>query len=274
MTKLFFWQNQDYLRGKLTSLLTKAQKSGLLDESSRVMIENILSMPQILVREIMIPRTQIIAVSAEDSPAEILQEIVNSGYSRIPVYRGSIDNIIGILNVKDLIGHCGKPLSIKDILSLLSRPYYIPETKNAYLLFAEMKNIKKHLAVVIDEYGGTSGLVTLEDLLEEIVGDINDEHDTADSDGMVHTTEGAIIIDGSTDIEKIEELLHIHLEKGRYETLGGMILNTIRRIPHNGEAFTIEGLDVVIESADDRSIKRVRIKNASDPRSHHPQKQE
>jgi CBS domain containing-hemolysin-like protein len=128
-------------------------------------------------------------------------------------------------------------------------------------LFYEFKNNKKHIAIVIDEYGGTSGLVTLEDLLEEIVGDIRDEHDeNTDSEEIIQTVEGAIIVDGRTEIEKIEEHLNINLERGRYETLSGLILNTIRRIPHLGENFQIEGMDITIENADERSIKKVKLK--------------
>ncbi len=262
---LFFWRKQEYIRQELLSILDKGQKSGLLDESSRIMIENILDFTKMMVREIMIPRTEIVAVSAEDSSQEILQEVVNSRFTRIPVYRGSIDNIVGILNVKDLIKYWSTQMTLSDIMASLTKPYYIPETKNVHLLFSELKNNKKHMAFVIDEYGGTSGLVTLEDLLEEIVGDIRDEHDeSADSEDIVATTEGAVVVDARTEIEKIEEHFNIELNRGRYETLGGLILSAIRRIPHNGEKFTIEGMDITIESADERSIKIIKIRKTDD----------
>ena len=152
-----------------------------------------------------------------------------------------------------------------DILSHLTKPYYIPETKSAHLLFYELKNNKKHIAIVIDEYGGTSGLITLEDLLEEIVGDIWDEHEeNTDSEDIIKTVEGAIIVNGRTEIEKIEEYLNINLERGRYETVSGLILNTIRRIPHQGENLRIEEMEITIESADERSIKKVKIKKIED----------
>lgn len=160
-------------------------------------------------------------------------------------------------------------MTTADVLSRLTKPYYIPETKNAHLLFYEFKNNKKHIAIVIDEYGGTSGLVTLEDLLEAIVGDIRDEHEnSADSEEIIRMTEGAIVVDGRTEIEKIEDHLKIELERGRYETISGLILNTIRRIPHQGEKFQIEGLDITIENADERSIKKVKIKKIDDGIGH------
>ncbi len=154
-----------------------------------------------------------------------------------------------------------KEITKENILTQLTKPYYIPETKNTHLLFYEFKENKKHIAIVIDEYGGTSGLVTLEDLLEEIVGEIREENEiNTDTDGILQLADGSFIVDGRTEIEKIEEYLNIHLEKGRYETLGGMILNASKRIPLVGETYQIRGLKITIENADERSIKKVRIR--------------
>ncbi|MEE9912560.1 MAG: hemolysin family protein [Deltaproteobacteria bacterium] len=261
ISDLLFWRKQEHIRREIYAILIKGQKSGVLDDASRKMIENIMDFTSILVREIMIPRTDIVSINADDTPEEMIQEIADSRYTRIPVHRGSIDNIIGILNIKDLLKTWAQGMTTAGLLSHLTKTYYIPETKNAHLLFHEFKNNKKHIAIVIDEYGGTSGLVTLEDLLEEIVGDIRDEHEEQiASEEIIQTVEGAIIVDGRTEIEKIEEHLNISLERGRYETLGGLILNTIRRIPHQGETFQINGLDITIANADERSIKKVKIK--------------
>jgi CBS domain containing-hemolysin-like protein len=249
------------MKNKIDAALAGAQKSGLVDPASREMIDNILEFTHILVREIMIPRTEIVAVSTEAEIDEIINEVIASGHTRIPVYRDTIDNIIGVLNVKDVLKFWSKQITKEDILSCLSTPYYIPETKNTHLLFYELKENKKHMAIVIDEYGGTAGLVTLEDLLEEIVGEIRDEHETGtDTDGISQSPDGSLIFDGRMEIEKIEEHLNINLKKGRYETLGGLILDSIKRIPLSGEKFQIEGLEVTIENADARSIKRVKIK--------------
>lgn len=269
ISNLFFWRRQEHIRREIFSILAKGQNSGVLDDASRKMIENILDFTSILVREIMIPRTDIVSLSADDTPETIIQELTKSHYTRIPVHRGSVDNIIGILNVKDLIKTWSQNMTTVDILSHLTKPYYIPETKNAHLLFYEFKNNKKHIAIVIDEYGGTSGLITLEDLLEEIVGDIRDEHEeNTDSVDIFRTVEGAIIVDGRTEIEKIEEHLKINMEKGRYETISGLILNKIRRIPHQGEIFQIEGMNMTIENADERSIKKVKIIKMDDNNLH------
>lgn len=265
ISDLFFWRKPEYIRREIFSILCKGRKSGVLDDASRKMIENILDFTSILVREIMIPRTDIVSINADDTPEDIIRELTDSRYTRIPVHRGSVDNIIGILNVKDLLKTWSQKMTNADILSHLTKPYYIPETKNAHLLFYEFKNNKKHIAIVIDEYGGTSGLITLEDLLEEIVGDIRDEHEeNADSEDIIQTVEGAIIVDGRTEIEKMEECLNINLERGRYETVSGLILNTIRRIPHQGENFQIKGMEITIENADERSIKKVKIRKMED----------
>jgi CBS domain containing-hemolysin-like protein len=259
--KLFFRTPKEYIKTEIASVLARAQKYGIIDKSSKDMIENILNFAHLLVREIMIPRTEIIAVSTDATIEEIIKEVVESRHTRIPVYRGTIDNIIGILNVKDLLDIWSQPITTEDILNILTKPFYIPETKNTHLLFHELKENKKHIAIVIDEYGGTSGLVTLEDLLEEIVGEIRDEHENiAAADGISPAQDGSWLVDGRTEIEKLEEYLNIILEKGRYETIGGLILNATKRIPLTGEKFTIQGLEMTIENADERTIKKVRIR--------------
>ena len=261
ISQLFFWRDHKYIKNKIDAILVKAQKNGLVDSSSREMIENILEFTHILVREIMIPRTEIVAVSTEATIDEIIDEVIESRHTRIPVYRGTIDNIIGILNVKDMLKFWSKQITKEDILACLNVPYYIPETKNTHLLFCELKENKKHIAIVIDEYGGTAGLVTLEDLLEEIVGELRDEHESnAAADGISQSPDGSIIFDGRMEIEKIEEHLNVSLKKGRYETLSGLILNSTKRIPLSGEKFQIEGLEITIENADERSIRKVKIK--------------
>lgn len=258
---LFLRRKPEHIHREILAVLDKGQKKGTWDEASRKMIENILDFSTVLVREIMAPRTDIVSINIDDTLEDIYQEIANAPYTRIPVHRGSVDNIIGILNVKDLLKCLPRSMTTADISSRLTKPYYIPETKNALLLFHELKNNRKRIAIVIDEYGGTSGLISLEDLLETIVGDIRDEHENYDgSDDMIQVTGDAIIVDGRTEIEKIEERLNIRLEKGRFETISGLILNTIRRIPHQGERLKIGGMEMTVESADDRSIKKLRIK--------------
>lgn len=259
---IFFWRSHNYIKKLLGSILSRAQLYGVMDKSCKKMIENILDFTHILAREIMIPRTEINAVSTQATVEEIINEVIESKHTRIPVYRETIDNIVGILNAKDLLIFRTKEITREDILSIITKPYYIPETKSVHLLFQELKENKKHIAIVIDEYGGTSGLLTLEDLLEEIVGEIRHEYDDAmsASNGIMPLSNGSYMADGRTEIEKIEESLNITLKKGRYETLSGLILNSIKRIPLTGEKFQIYGLEMLIEHADERSIKKVKIR--------------
>jgi magnesium and cobalt transporter len=146
-----------------------------------------------------------------------------------------------------------------DILMNLRKPYYIPETKNTHLLLHELKQKKYHMAIVIDEYGGTSGLVTLEDIIEEIVGEIHDEHDK--KEGMIlELPDGYFLVDGRIEIEEIEDYFGIKISEGKYETLGGLILHLIRRIPVTGEVILFDGIEMIVEAADERTIKKVKIR--------------
>jgi CBS domain containing-hemolysin-like protein len=223
------------------------------------MIQSILEFRDTVVREVMIPRTEMVAAPSDASIEEIIDLVARYGYTRMPVYSGAIDNIVGILNVKDLLKFWSKPVTEDNILSILRKPYYIPETKNTRLLLHELKQRKYHMAVVIDEYGGTSGLVTLEDLIEEIVGEIHDEDDVGEGD-ITELPDGYILVDARVDIEKIEDHFGVALSEGEYETLGGMILHAIGKIPVTGEKIEIEPFEMMIESADERSIRKVRMR--------------
>jgi CBS domain containing-hemolysin-like protein len=245
--------------GKIFSSGTAGEEKGLIDAQSGAMIESILEFRETLAREVMIPRTGILAIGSHVPIGDIIELIIRHGHTRIPVYSGSIDNIIGILNVKDLLKFWSKPVRQEDILSILRKPYFIPETKNIHLLLHELKEKKLHMAIVIDEYGGTSGLVTLEDLIEEIVGEIRDEHDR-EEEKFLELPDGYTLVDSRVEIEDFEQRFGIEIPPGKYETLGGFILDTLKRIPMTGDVVTHEGLEMVIASADERSIKKVRIK--------------
>jgi len=223
------------------------------------MIQSILDLRETIVREIVVPRTEIIAVGIDASIQEILDLILMHGHTRMPVYDGSVDNIIGILNVKDLLRFWGKPTDACDLSTIIRKAYYIPETKNTHLLLHELKERKSHMAIVIDEYGGTTGLVTIEDLIEEIVGEIHDEHDVEENAFTV-LSETDVLVDARVEIEEFEEYFSVTLPEGKFETLGGFIFYIIRKIPVAGEVIIYEEFELTIESADERSIKKVRVR--------------
>lgn len=252
-------KDQSQLEKEFQSIIDDGEEKGLLDAQSGEMIQSILDFRDTVVREIMVPRTEIVAARIDAAIEEILDLITRSGHTRIPVYTESVDNIIGILNVKDLVKYWSRPVTESDITAILRKPYYIPETKNTHLLLHELKVQKHHMAIVIDEYGGTSGLVTLEDLIEEIVGDIRDEHEEQ-RDDMIDLPDGYTMADGRIEIEELERRFDVAFEEGQYETLGGLILHETMKIPVTGEQFEIAGFEMVIEEADERSIKKVKLR--------------
>lgn len=242
----------------IQSIIDQGKAEGLLDPRLAKMIQSIMDFRDTIVREVMVPRTQIVAINVDATIEEIIENITKYGHTRMPVCIDNIDNIIGILNVKDLLKFWSRPVREADIRASIRKPFYIPETKNVHLLLQELKQKKYHMAIVIDEYGGTSGLVTLEDLLEEIVGKISDEYDTNDGE-VLELGDGTYLVDSRVDLEKIEDLLGVEFPRGKYETLSGLILHEIKRIPLIGERLEIDDIDIMIEGADERSIKRVRI---------------
>ena len=252
-------EGQNRLEEEIQSIIDAGEEKGLIDAQSGAMIESILEFRETLAREVMIPRTDILAIGSDAPIEEIIELIIRHGHTRIPVYSGSIDNIIGILNVKDLLKFWPRPVRQEDILSILRKPYFIPETKNIHLLLHELKEKKLHMAIVIDEYGGTSGLVTLEDLIEEIVGEIRDEHDQ-EEEKFVDLPDGYTLVDSRVEIEAFEQHFGIEIPGGKYETLGGFILDAVKRIPMTGDVIQHDSLEMVIASADERSIKKVRIR--------------
>lgn len=240
--------------------MEKCRDKGVIDQKSAEMIANILDLRDTVAREIMVPRTDVTAVSTESSVDEIVALVMKHGYSRMPIYEGSVDNIIGILNVKDLFGLWPVKPENWLVTAIMREAYYIPETKNIHQLLHELKEKKCHMAVVIDEYGGTSGIVTLEDLIEEIVGEIHDEHDE-DENPFTELSGNDILVDSRVDIEDFEAYFHVKAPEGKFETLGGMILHIIKKIPVPGEIIPFGNLEMVIESANERSIQKVRVRH-------------
>jgi len=237
------------------------------------MIQSILELRETVAREVMVPRTEIVAINDNSTIEDILALILKHGHTRMPFYNDNIDNIVGILNVKDLLRFWFEPFQRDDLISILRKTYYIPETKNTHLLLHELKEKKSHMAIVIDEYGGTSGLVTLEDLIEEIVGEIHDEHDI-DENPFTILPDGEILVDSRVEIEEFEEYFGMEVPEGQFETLGGFIFYLIKKIPVVGETITYENLEIAIEVADERSIKKVRIKRTGETTSQAGNKKE
>lgn len=236
--------------------------SEILDDlgvAERQMIEGIVELESMSVREIMVPRLDIIAVERNVPPQELIETITKAGHSRIPVYLGSIDNILGVLYAKDLLPFVIGNTSRIPLLDLVRPAYVVPESKKVVELFAELKRTQIHLAIVADEYGGTAGLVTIEDILEEIVGEIQDEYD-AEVPLFAMESNDVLLADGRLPIEDVEDALRIQFEEDEdFGTLGGFVHKHLSRLPIQGDAFEAEGVRVEIIAVERQRVRQLRL---------------
>lgn len=246
---------------EIRSLVEVGQEHGVINEIEKEMINSIFEFDDTLADAIMTPRTEVYLIDIENPLEEYLDELLEEKYSRVPVYEGDIDNIIGVLYMKDFMVEayrCG--FKNVDIKKLLQPPYFVPEKKNIDELFKELQATKKHMAILIDEYGGFSGIATIEDIIEEVMGNIEDEHD--DSEPEIHKIdEDTFIVNGMINIDDLNESLKLHLDSEDYDTLSGFLVDIIGRIPNENEERIIEYEDIVfkIEEVTEKRISKVKI---------------
>ena len=224
------------------------------------MIENVLELSETTAEEIMTPRTDIIAVNVNDDLQGILEIIINAGHSRIPVYEKNIDTIVGLIYAKDLLSEIGKSPGDFNIREKMRKPYFIPETKPLNDLLGEFQNQKLHIAVLLDEYGGTTGIVTIEDILEELVGEIVDEYEETPPESIKKIDETTIEVDARIYIDDLNNEFELALpEDEDYDTVGGFVFSHLGYVPKTGEIFEYENVKFTIAAAEARKIKRIRI---------------
>jgi len=241
------------------AMITAGEEEGVIEEEEKEMIHSIFELGDKMVKEIMTPRVNIIATE-ENTPIEEIVKIISShGYSRIPVYRGNIDKIIGLVYIKDIISkqttENWQNLKAKDIMRNV---YFVPETKKIIELLRELQMLKLQMAIVIDEYGGTAGLVTMEDLIEEIVGEISDEF-KKDEKEYIKIMDGKYLLKGNMEIEKVEELTGMEIPDIDVETIAGFVLSHFGRIPNKGEEFIYNSFKITVQDVGDKIIKWVKI---------------
>ena len=240
-------------------LVDAGEEKGVIEESQKEMINNIFDFDDIPVSDVMTHRTEIEAVEITDKIEDVVKLSCENGYSRIPVYEDELDNIRGIIYVKDLLPYVGKTIpSGKKLSKLMREAEFVPESKRCGDLFTEMTEKRVQMMFVSDEYGAVSGLVTIEDLLESIVGNIQDEYDDEEED-IVQLDEKTFNFDGITDIEEVEETLDIKIPEGEYDTLGGLIMSELGRMPEEKDEIICEGYKFIVEEMDERRIDRVII---------------
>ena len=243
---------------ELRTIVALSEEYGTLEEDERDMIDSVMEFGDTVVREIMVPRVDVDCFEDTTTVGDVIEKVKRQGYSRLPVYRGDIDHVVGILYVKDLLKldldrDRGRTLS-----ELVRPPYYTPESKKAGELLRELQRRRIHIAVVVDEHGGTAGVVTLEDLIEEIVGEIRDEHDQEEP--LVRFVDSSTVMaSGIVRLDELADEIEVELESEDVETLGGFLMEAFGRIPSEGEKLERAGLEFTIESVEEQRITRVRI---------------
>ena len=240
-------------RQELIETLRKAQAEGLIDADALSMIEGVFQVGQLCARDILVPRAQIDWIDINQPFAEIVKSVINAAHSRYPVFEGTRDNVIGILLAKDLLRHSNeKDFQVRDWL----RPaIFIPESKRLSVLLRDFKDNRNHLAIVVDEYSSIAGIITIEDVLEQIVGDIDDEHDIdEEADNIISLDDGDIRIKGITEIEQLNEVLGTQFAPSDIETVAGLVIQHLGRVPKVGELIEIDGIEFEVQRADPRQI--------------------
>jgi putative hemolysin len=252
-----------------TAYLDAGQQEGLIEGDERRLLQSIVDFSDTLVREVMTPRPDIVAIKAGATLAELRAFFREQEYSRIPVYADSLDNVVGFVFIKDLM-RLPPDRPVDSPVSDLIRPaHVVPETKKVSDLLREFQHRQLQIAIVVDEYGGTAGLVTLEDLLEEIVGEIRDEYDV-EVEPVVEEPDGTRLVTGKADVQVVAERLGLTIEPQGFETFGGYVLARLGRVPTTGESFDIDGLHVEVLDAERRRVHRLRVRLISQPAGGEP----
>lgn len=254
-------QEEAVTEEEIRALMKMGNESGTFEDEEREMIDSVFAFNDRTAREIMVPRREVVTIDIDEPFEGLIDEILESRHSRIPVYEESIDNIIGVLHVKDVMIELRKSQDASiDVRSLLHKPFFVPESKEADELFHTMQETRHHMAVLVDEYGGFSGIVTVEDLVEEIMGDINEEYEEVTPD-MEAVGEDEFILDGGILIEELNEKLALKLETENYDTLSGYLIEQLGHIPEKEDRDVIkkQNLEFTVEEVRDNRITRARL---------------
>lgn len=251
-------QDPDNIEKEIEQLIDEGEQQGLISEDEGEMIQGIFSFRDTIAREIMVPRTDTVCARVDTPIPEIIDLIIQSGHSRIPIYVDNIDNVIGTLHAKDLLRYwgCGADVELKDIVR---QPYFIPETKKISEVLKDLRGNKSHMAIVIDEYGGTAGILTLEDIIEEIIGEIVDEYD-AEETLIVEHEDGSLTVDARLDVEELEDLLDMEFPEGKFESVGGFVISLLGKVPGVDEKVVYENIEITVEAANNRKIEKLRVR--------------
>ena len=235
-----------------------SEEGGVLEEEEKEMTFNVFEFGDLQVKDVMIQRVDIVAVNVDVTYDEILDVIKQEQFSRIPVYNETIDDIVGVLNIKDLLFISDEDKKNFDIKKFMRDPFYTFEFKKVMELFAEMKKSRNHISIVLDEYGGTVGIATIEDLVEEVVGEIEDEYDQEEKE-IQCINEKEYMLEGSTRLHDIKDIIGLDLESDEFDSIGGLIIGELGRFPEEKEEVTYNNIKFIVEEVDKNRIKKVRM---------------
>jgi CBS domain containing-hemolysin-like protein len=248
---------------ELISMVEVGQEEGLLEQEEQKMIVSIFRLGDTLAREIMVPRIDILAFEADTPIDQALDALKQFGHSRVPVYKDTVDNVQGLLYAKDLLGIWREGKQNVSLIEHLRPAYFVPEAKKVDELLAELQAERVHMAIVVDEYGGVAGIVTLEDIVEEIVGEIRDEYDQAEEMLYQAINDNEYLFQGRIDLDDFNDIMGTSLPNSEADTLSGLIYSRIGRVPTNGDKFQIEGLQLTVEKVSGQRIRKVRAQKLS-----------
>lgn len=258
LNKVVSGEPQD--REQLIDLLRDAEKRNLVDAQALAMIEGVLQVGEMHVRDIMVPRAQMVVVSSDSQPDDFIASVTESGHSRFPVIGDNRDEVEGILLAKDLLGYYARGEAREFDMDDAMRPaVFIPESKRLNVLLREFRENRNHMAIVVDEYGGVSGLVTIEDVLEQIVGEIDDEHDTEEDSFIRRLGNGEYTVKAITPIEDFNEYFKSDFSNDEFDTIGGVVIKGFGRLPRRGETMRIGGVTFKVLRADKRRVHLLRV---------------
>ncbi|MEJ2549810.1 MAG: hemolysin family protein [Anaerolineales bacterium] len=245
---------------EIMTLVDAGEEDGVIEEEEKAMIYSIFQLADTLVREVMVPRIDMLAFERETSLVEATESLLRTGFSRAPVFAETIDNIVGLLYAKDILAAWKEGGQHETVRNLCREAYFVPEAKRVDDLLTEMQVKQVHMAIVVDEYGGTAGLVTIEDLVEEIVGEIRDEYDYAEELPFQKLQEGEFLFSGRIDLDDVNLMTEAQLPKETSETLGGFIYSRLGKVPVKGEVVEAGGLRLVVEEVSGRRIRKIRAR--------------
>ncbi len=245
---------------ELKMLVSVGEEEGVIEEEEREMIHGIFEMGDMRVRELMVPRTDLVAIEVNEPVEKAVDLVTKHGHTRIPVYEGNLDHIVGVLYAKDLLRAVvrGEQKTLREIAR---KPYFTPESNKVQDVLRDLRKNRVHMAIVVDEYGGTAGAVTIEDILEEIVGPIQDEYDIGEEDEIQFISPNEVVLDGRVSVDDVNELLKLDIAADDYDTVGGYVLNQLGATPKVGATLKLGTADLRVEAVQGTRIKKVRIRS-------------